>query len=171
MRKIILGLILILSNSIIAQNLNLEEVLSLQKKDLIEVEEYLSAKDWNFIEGKKESDDIFGSVIFAFNKSSNGDEAESFIHYYYSDSIKRINVQIHKKEKYNLFITTVKDIGYKAIASKMEDNQINKVYQNRSTTIIFSITSSKNESYSTSTIYACFVLSNEDYNDNFKEQY
>ena len=97
MRKIILGLILILSNSIIAQNLNLEEVLSLQKKDLIEVEEYLSAKDWNFIEGKKESDDIFGSVIFAFNKSSNDDEAESFIHYYYSDSIKRINVQIHKK--------------------------------------------------------------------------
>ncbi len=171
MRKIILGLVLILSNMIIAQNLNLEDVLSLQKKDLIEVEEYLSAKDWNFIEGKKESDEIFGSAIFAFNKASSGDEAESFIHYYYSDIIKRINIQIHKKEKYNLFITTVKELEYKAIASKMEDNQINKVYQNKSTTIIFSISSSKNESYSTSTIYACFVLSNDDYDTNFKAQY
>jgi len=170
MKKIILGIILLVSNSLMSQNLSLEQVLSLQKKDLIGVEEYLSAKDWSLLEIEKETNETLGTVTFAYNKSSYGDKAESFLYYLYSDTRSRVSIQVHDKNKYNEYLKSVKTLGYKLIASKMEEDTIDKVYQNNSTTIIISITAKDNYG-TTSTVYSYFVVSNDDYDYNFKEKY
>ena len=170
MKKIILGILLITGNSIIAQNLTIQEILNLQKKDLIGVEEYLSEKDWSLLEIEKATDEKLGSVEFAYKKSSYKNEAESFFYYFYSDTRSRISIQVQNKEKYNEYLKSTKTLGYKLVANKMEDNRIDKVYQNKATTIIISI---KARDYygTTKSIYSYFVISNDDYDYNFKEDY
>jgi hypothetical protein len=82
-------------NSIIAQNLNIQQILNLQKKDFVGVEEYLSEKDWSLLEIEKATDGKLATVIFAYKKSSYNDKAESFLYYFYSDKRSRINIQVH----------------------------------------------------------------------------
>ena len=79
MEKVIFGLILFFCNSIISQNLTIEQILNLQKKDVVEIEEYLSSKDWSLLNIEKESDVILGSITFAYGKLASNDRAESFL--------------------------------------------------------------------------------------------
>ena len=171
MKNIILILILIFTNTLISQNLTFEQVLNLQKKDIIGVEEYLSSKDWSLLNADKEAEGSLATVTFAYKKQDISDKAESFIYYIYSEKRKRLNIQMHTKDKYNLFLNTVKASGYKPIANKIEENNIEKVYQNKTNTVIISVSTSKNYSYSTNTIYSFFILSNDDYEINFQEDY
>ena len=154
-------------NSIISQNLTIEQILNLQKKDVVEIEEYLSSKDWSLLNIEKESDVILGSITFAYGKLASNDRAESFLFCFYSDDRKRIIVQVHDKEKYNLYLKSVKRLGYKLVDKKIENNKIDKVYQNPSTTIIISISTAKDDG-STDTVYSYLVLSNDDYLLNYK---
>ncbi len=170
MKRIILGILLIAGNSIIAQNLSTQQLLNLQKKGFVGVEEYLSEKDWSLLEIEKAKDGNLGTVIYAYNKSSINDKAESFLYHYYSDTRSRINIQVHKKEKYNEYLKSIKTLGYKLVANKMEDDRIEKVYQNTTTTVIISIKARDNYG-TTESIYSYFVLSNDDYDYNFKDDY
>jgi hypothetical protein len=171
MKRIILGILLIAGNSMIAQNLNIQQILNLQKKDFVGVEEYLSEKDWSLLEIEKATDEKLGTVIFAYKKSSYNDNAESFLYYYfYSEKINRISIQVHNKEKYTEYLNATKTLGYKLIANKMADDTIEKVYQNTTTTIIISIKAKDNYG-TTKSIYSYFVISNDDYDYNFKDEY
>jgi hypothetical protein len=111
-----------------SQNLTLDEILTLRKKDLAGVEEYLSMKGWSFVSSKEGSDESLGNADFAYNKGSFNNKAEAFLIYLFSKSseYKRITLQISKKEKYTSYLTRVKSFGCKLIDSEINDGSIKK---------------------------------------------
>ena len=169
-KKLTLVFILIYSLSF-SQNLTLDELIGLRKRDLATVEEKLTLKGWSFIRGEEPENGNLGKATFAYNKSSYEDKAESFINYLYSDisDRKRIDIQIVKKEKYNLFLARIKALGCKLIDSNISDGNIKKIYQGATLTFIISIATQKEDYSSTSTLYHFFVVENSDYRINFDE--
>lgn len=169
-KKLTLVFILIYSLSF-SQNLTLDELIGLRKRDLATVEEKLTLKGWSFIRGEEPQSGNLGKATFAYNKSSYEDKAESFINYLYSDisDRKRIDIQIVKKEKYNLFLARIKALGCKLIDSNISDGNIKKIYQGATLTFIISIATQKEDYSSTSTLYHFFVIENSDYRINFDE--
>lgn len=170
--KIKLTLVFILIYTLsFSQNLTLDELIGLRKRDLATVEEKLTLKGWSFIRGEEPQSGNLGKATFAYNKSSYEDKAESFINYLYSDfsDRKRIDIQIVKKEKYNLFLARIKALGCKLIDSNISDGNIKKIYQGATLTFIISIATQKEDYSSTSTLYHFFVIENSDYRINFDE--
>jgi hypothetical protein len=154
-----------------SQNITLDELISLRKKDLATVEEKLTLKGWNYIRGEEPEIGNLGTATFAYNKSSYEDKAEAFINYLYSDvsDRKRIDIQIVKKEKYNLFLGRIKALGCKLIESNISDGNIKKIYQGATLTFIISISTQKDDFSSTLTFYHFFIMDNSDYRNNFDE--
>lgn len=169
-KKVTLMFILIYSLSF-SQNITLDELISLRKRDLANVEEKLTLKGWSYISGEEPQDGNLGKATFAYNKSAYEDKAESFINYLYSDisDRKRIDIQIVKKEKYNLFLARIKALGCKLIDSNISDGNIKKIYQGAKLTFIITIATQKEDYSSTSTLYHFFVVENSDYRINFDE--
>jgi hypothetical protein len=94
-----------------AQNLTLNELLSIRKKGVAEVDEYLSAKKWKFIEAEEPTDEKLGSISYAYKKNYYDDTAESFVKYFYygySDNTIRIRIQIHNTSILNTYINQIK---------------------------------------------------------------
>jgi hypothetical protein len=152
-----------------SQNLTLDELISLRKKDLATIEEKLTLKGWSYIRGEEPQIGNLGRASFAYNKSKYDDTAESFISYLYSDvtETKRITIQTVKKEKYNLFLGRIKALGCKLIDSNISNGDIKKVYQGATLTFIISISTQKNDFSSTSTLYKLIMMDNSDYRNNF----
>ncbi len=155
-----------------SQNLSLEELISLRKNDIANVEEYLSAKGWVLFSSEEGEDGSLDKVNFAYNKNEYSDSAESFLNYYYSDltGVTRINLQIFNTIKYNPLLAKIKSYGCKLIDSTISDGKIKKTYQGATTTFMISIATRKEEySESTDTYYTLSVLENSDYELNFSE--
>ena len=171
MNKTFTSLLILIYSLSFSQNLTLDELIGLRKKDLATVEEKLTLKGWSYIRGEEPQIGNLGKATFAYNKSTYEDKAESFINYLYSDVTdrKRIDIQIVKKEKYNLFLGRIKALGCKLIDSNISDGDIKKVYQGATLTFIISISTQKDDFSSTATLYHFFVIDNSDYRNNFDE--
>ena len=166
--KYILTLILFILVTIpsISQNLSLKQLLTVRKKNMAEAEEYLTQRNWSFIDAKSPTTDKYGGLSFAYNKSTFNDNAESFLILYFSGSENyptRLNIQVHIKEKYNEYITQIKKWGGKIYDSYIEDDVFFKVYQGSTITYIISTSTQKNNFSSSSTIYNFFLLENDDF--------
>lgn len=169
MKKIIYLILIICSTSnLYCQNLTLDELISLRKKDLAEIEEFVTNKNWTFLSSNEMTDDKMGKAIFTFNKNNYDDSAECFLTYLYSDIRTRLDLQFTNKDQYNRYINRLKILGSKLILSKVKDNAIIKTYQISKTTIQITI-SSKNDNNLSKTKYNIFITSNEDYSENFLE--
>jgi hypothetical protein len=167
----VLLLLLLFSLTSYSQNLTLDEVVGLRKKNIANVEEFLTAKNWSYIGSNEPESDKLGNARFAYGKSSYDDKAEAFIKYLYSENTgrKRISFQVHKKDKYNLYLTRIKSLGCKLIKSKISDGGIEKVYQGATTTFIIDVnTQSEKYSSATTTVYHFFIIENSDYEVNYK---
>ena len=70
---------LLISNSVLSQNLTLAQILEIKKKDLGNAEEYLTAKGWEFKDAEEPTYDKLGKATFTYNKSDMSDIAESFL--------------------------------------------------------------------------------------------
>jgi hypothetical protein len=154
-----------------SQNITLDDLISLRKKKLANLEETLTLKGWSFIRGNEPEYENLGTATFAYKQSSFEDKAESFIIYMYSETspTKRINIQMHKKDKYNLFLARIKSLGCKLLESKIDAGNIKKVYQGATLTFMISISTQKDDFSSTSTIYHFLILENSDYINNFTD--
>lgn len=164
MRKYIILLITIISiHNSFSQNVSIDEAISLRKKSLVEVEEYLTSKNWSLILAEDPTEEGMGLANFAFEKNSYDDKASGFITFYYSGRSERtrLNLQIHKKDIYTSYINRLKALGCKLIKSKIEDNKIIKVYRGKTTTIEISV-STQDSSGSTTTAYNFFLTENDD---------
>jgi len=168
MKNILFIAVLFLSASSNAQNLSLDEALSLRKKGIASVEEYLTNKGWDLISAQEPVESKLGTMTFAYKKSEYDDKAQSFLNYYYSPITgrKRLNIQINKKENYNLYLSKLKTLGVRIITSKIKDGEIYKTYQGPTTTIQV-VVATQSEYSSTKTTYSFFILDNEDYVINF----
>ena len=165
--------LLLFSLTSYSQNLTIDEVVALRKKNIANVEEFLTAKNWSYIGSNAPQSGNLGNARFAYGKSNYDDKAEAFIKYLYSENTgrKRISLQIHKKDKYNLYLARIKTLGCKLIKSKISDNGIEKIYQGATTTFIIDVkTQSEEFSSSTKTIYHFFIIENSDYELNYKDE-
>ena len=165
--------LLLFSLTSYSQNLTIDEVVALRKKNIANVEEFLTAKNWSYIGSNAPQSGNLGNARFAYGKSNYDDKAEAFIKYLYSETTgrKRISLQIHKKDKYNLYLARIKTLGCKLIKSKISDNGIEKIYQGATTTFIIDVkTQSEEYSSATKTIYHFFIIENSDYEVNFKDE-
>ena len=171
--KTLLNLILVLSlSNSFSQNLTLDELISLRKKQIASVEEYLNAKNWNFLSAAQPYETTLGDVVFVYKKNEYDDSAQAFIKYFYNDdfSTVRVNMQVARKEIYNLYLARIKSLGCKLIKSSIEDNEIIKIYKGATTTILVTIATQKDEFESTKTFYNFFIVENLDYMLNISEE-
>lgn len=172
MKKTFSLILFCLSLTNYAQNLTLDELISLRKKNIANVEEYLTAKGWEFLSSNEGIDGAFNKVSFTFKKSVYDDKAEAFFSYLNSNVTGRIrvNLQVHKPEKYNAYLARIKSYGCRLIHSSIADGEIKKVYQGTTTTFMVSIETQKEEySSSAKTLYQIFIIENLDYALNFSE--
>lgn len=157
------------ASKLYSQNLSIDELVSLRKNDIAYAEEFLSTKGWGLLTSEHGEDYKFSSVSFAYKKSSYDDKAESFLTYLFNPlEVRRIIIQIHKKDTYNNYLLKIKNLGCKLVDNSIGDNEIVKTYRGKTTTFRFRITTSKEEiGNSTSTIYTLLIISNEDYDLNY----
>jgi len=159
-------LLMLFQNTCEAQNLTVDQVLSLRTKSLSHVDEYLTTKKWEMISANEPSEDKMGTLSFAYNKSNYDDKAESFLQYYYnneSTSRNRINIQVNKASNYNNYIIRIKSLGFKLQNSFVEDGDLVKVYEKNGITIKINTSTQKDDFSSTKTTYSFFVLSTSSY--------
>ena len=173
-RLILLAVLFYFPYYLFGQNLSLDEILSIRKKNLAEAEEYLSNKGWQFLEAQEPTWDKLGMLTFTYNKSNFDDNAESFFHYYYpvaSDATipgdgTRVSIQIHNETVYNSYVNRIKSWGGELIRSYTEDGNFIKIYQGTTMTYKFIIGTQRNNFSSSDTIYFLSISTNEDYNLN-----
>jgi len=169
MKKIIILVLISFSGLSQAQNLSFDQVINLRKQNLATVEEYLTSKNWSFLDGTEPTYERLGNATFTYKRSMYDDKAECFFKYMYSQNSdrKRISVQLVKKDIYNTYLARIKSLGCKLIKSEIVDGSLEKTYQGATTTIRISISTNKEDFYSSKTIYYFFILDNEDYFINY----
>ena len=163
---------LFLNNILFAQNLSLAQLLEVKKKELGNAEEYLTAKNWEFIKANEPEENKLGSATFTYNKDDMSNRAESFLTYLYSDNstFTRISIQINQKSKYNEYINSIKAYGCKLILSKVEDGNIIKIYRGNTTTFRVTSSTSTNFFNESTAAWNLFIISNDDYEINLAEE-
>jgi hypothetical protein len=159
------------SSIIKAQNLTIDQVISLRSKPLASVEEFLTSKSWELNNATEPSEETMGMASFAYNKSYYDDKATSFITYFYSShsDYKRINIQINKLATYNLYMARLKALNYKLTSSKVINNEIVKIYKGNSLTIQVG-TSTQKDDFTTRAVYQFFICTSIDYASQFEEE-
>jgi hypothetical protein len=155
-----------------SQNLTLNQLLELKKKDIGNAEEYLTERGWEFFNAEEPTFDTMGKALFTYNKNEMSERAESFLTFLYSEYSERtrISIQINKKMKYTEYINSIKSFGCKLISSKIKDGEIVKIYRGATTT--FKITSSTSTNFfnEATAVWHLFIVSNDDFDLNFGEE-
>lgn len=165
MKKIIsLALCLVFQYSF-SQNLTLNEVLSLKTMSITQAEEFLTSKNWNYIGIKKKTSGEFefDSFRFSYNQNIYTGNAESFIGLLNIAGINLINFQVNNKYKHQEYLNKIKSYGCKLVDSGIEDGNIYKVYQGKTTTFFIDIISNQKGSGSAITSYNYDIVPNEFY--------
>lgn len=172
MKQLLLFIFAVITcNSTMSQNITLNELIQLRTKDPVDLEEFLSKKQWVFI-GSTSPDydsDKLGIIDFAFEKNSFSDKAKAFLSYYYSDvsDTKRVNLQFHNKNKYLEYLESVKKFNPSLHDSTISGNSITKVYRGKTTTFEFGIARNSSSYDNVVEIYTLFITNNDDYDRNY----
>ena len=151
-----------------AQNITLDNLVNLRSKNLAEVEEYLSMKNWSFLKTTNET--TLKNVIFTYNKNDYSDYAQSFITYMYSDydDPSRIYMQLNNKDIYNEYISRLKSFNCKLVESSAVDGNVVKVYQGKTTTFVVTIMMSDDDNQTKNNLYTFYIMGNSDFTDNYR---
>lgn len=137
MKKILIILILGLTTNLYSQSLTLDELISLRKKNVVEVEEYLSAKGWRLFSAEKETETNLAVAEFRFVDSSGSILLSRLFYYSNISGTKRISVSFNNQVQYNAYMNKIKGFGCKLLKSEFEDGRMIKIYQGA--TIVFRI--------------------------------
>ena len=162
MKKLLITTLLLLPLTIFAQNISLEQIISLRTKTLKDVKVYLTSKDWKMTEVMKPSRDLLGSVDFALNKNNSTDTPVLVISYLYknlsTDKI-RISFKIYNEDAFNIYMAQLNSLGFKLQKYKDEDSDQEKIFQSNGITIKLSIKTEYSEYNS------FFILATSDYKE------
>lgn len=141
-RLFIIWLLFFLSSELTAQNLSLPQILSLQKMNLAEIEEFLTAKGWEF-RGAHQDDSIdFSEINFAYSSSDNNFSVLQI----YSVGLLDKNVlelATSNQNKYTEYIEYLKSNGDNLENSYIKDKNLVKIYRDSET--IYKITTASKE--------------------------
>ncbi len=143
LKKVLVSLTILLSCAVSAQNVTVDQLIALSKKDLGDVEEYLTANNWDFFDGVDETKKSYGNAKFVFDRPNfkPTDPAEYFATFYFSEDegANALEISFRKKPLYDTFLIEIKDLSFKLIDSKTTDGNITKVYRKGSSIIEVSI--------------------------------
>lgn len=168
MKKILLFALLFVCIGLSAQNLSLNELISLRKMSLDEAETYLTNKGWRYSQGSEAGEGNLGTAEFVFGTSGDFSYAESFLsimHYY--GSVKRVGIQISKLPKYTEYLNGVKKFASSPINTKIDKGDLVKIYVGATTTFEFTTTTVSTRYGSTKTSWYLLIAENEDYGTQF----
>ena len=162
-------LLILLTNTGFAQNLNLEELFDLRKKSSSSFKEYLNSRGWTPSELVTSEEKNLVGQKSDYNRLFNTTTGSSIDHISSNDSqINRISMLITQKDVYSQYISKMISSSHRLIKSELENGDIIKVYQGKKNTIKVTILTNKsNYSSSDSNTYNFLILSNEDYNLSF----
>lgn len=177
MKKTLLIISFFIELTTFGQNVTLNELIELRKSSIIGVEEFLTLRNWEFVEARKPVEKTIGNVkgttnegyiTFAYNKDKYSNRANSFIYYFYSnDNIyhNRIFFQMSNLSKYKEVLNSVKKFNPKLVDSYVnEDGNIEKVYQGKTTTFIFTTSVAEGDLNIKSSVYYLTIIDNGKYN-------
>ncbi|MBU3662403.1 MAG: hypothetical protein FGM41_04300 [Bacteroidetes bacterium] len=164
-------MLLLISDKILGQNLTLSQILEIKKMDLGNVEEFLSARNWDIYNIQEVEPKDYSTLTFSYN-SKKAEEVESYLTYYHSVYYinKRIEIQLHNKTKYNEYINSIKGYRCKLINSKVKQGEIIKVYRGATTTFIVRTIPPSAEEGQETVFWIIFIVSNVEYDNFFNEE-
>lgn len=175
MKRYILIIVVFCSFMLNAQNVSMKELLSMQEKEMGEVEEELTSKGWKYIGGQEGNSESRKYIAFSFGNLKfdfkNKEHEYSMVYYGFSNNgkSKRIAIEISSLSKYSQYLDEIKQSGYKLLNSDIGKNgTLRKIYQDDSTTIVVKVTT-KTEEYNV-TLYKIIICSTDDYNMSFKNE-
>lgn len=173
MRTMLLALTMLCTSIFVAaQNLSIDQIISIRTKSIADVKEYLTARDWTLHEASEASEGKMGKAIFAYGKSSYDNKATAWLYFYKSNidsKLNRIDYQVHNNTKYNSLLARVKALGFTLSNSSIKDGVITKIY--KKTGIVKEISSSTQEdTFTTKTVYNFTIYNALDYSLNFEEE-
>lgn len=180
MSKLLFITFLFIGFASLGQNVTLNDLLTLRKSNTIEVEEFLTSKNWDLFKIENPTSEFMGTLTFAYEVSNyDKSKAQSFINYFYnfSGSSNILSIQSSLKDKYLYFLNEVKKFNPKLIFSDVknvpsnyENDKINwgyseiiKVYQGKTTTFEFVIKKEDRKEE----LYILRLYENSDYNNNY----
>ena len=139
MRKLLLFIIMIAGTiSLIAQNITIDQLITLRTKSLASVEELLVSKKWELLDITDPSENTKGIATFAYGKSSYDDKANSFIKLFFEEATNksnRISLQVASSASYNAVLNRIKVIGFTLKSTKVNEGVLEKVYVGKGLTI------------------------------------
>ena len=168
MKKHLLFVLLFVFVGLSAQNLSLNELISLRKMSLDDAETYLTNKGWQYSKGSEAEEGKLGTAQFVLGSSGDFSFAESFltiIHQY--GSVSRISIQVSKLPKYMEYLNGVKKFAPNPINTKIDDGDLVKIYVGATTTFEFATTTASTRYGSTKTTWNLLIAENDDYENQF----
>lgn len=137
MKKTFFILSLFLCTSANAQNLSLNNLLSLQKSSLEIVEEFLISNNWKFIKARTLEEEKFNTASFQFYDPK-GKGQYAHLTYIFNENWIEIQLLFFQKAKYFEYLNAVKALNTKLVyTSATEDSGIVKIYEGKSKAFIF----------------------------------
>lgn len=123
-----------------SQNLTMSQLVQVRKMNIGEITNFMTQKNWELLSASEETDDSFGELVFAYEKSIYDDKAISFLYYTFSEdlAITRVSIQVNIKSKYNEYMNAIKGYGTKYIGSTVSDKKIFQLYKGATTSFIIS---------------------------------
>ncbi|MFN3020132.1 hypothetical protein ACK1KB_03970 [Chryseobacterium sp. TY3] len=167
MKKLLFFIAIMCCVATYAQNLTLNELISLRKMDIEQVEDFLTKKGWKFKDVTTPEEGSLGMLSFVYNSNSDFDYAESFLRYYFGEygQENRIWIQISRQSKYSEYLQGVKKFG-KGPYTMADNGNLKKIYSGATTAFEFTTTTASNKYGDTGSVWYLLIVENSDYVNN-----
>lgn len=136
MKKVLIIALLFSVSYGFAQNLSLNELISLRTMNLDDVEVLLNEKGWEYTKNWIPKEDLNATLEFTNKVATSNFESPAYIHRYFSSDYDQISLFIFSQSKYLEYVKAIKASKAKLIYSKNIDGLFFKVYQSANTTFI-----------------------------------
>ena len=148
------------SHTVFSQKIGLDELLYLQKKSFIEINDFLVGKGWEFSHSKQGDYDEYSVVFWALKKTFEGKAKGWFTLYYANSEQNIISYQIHNKDYYSEIKSKINAYKMKTIDSGIEENRIYSIHEGVNYIIKLTIES---EEQNENTLYHVNIFHRETY--------
>ncbi|MFV0150266.1 hypothetical protein OBJ95_06600 [Empedobacter falsenii] len=132
MRKILLIITIILSQSSYSQNISFEEIVNLRSKSIGYIDDILLEKEWELIDSEYEDQAGYRQIVYGYNLNHfDLLNTEYLLVFEISNNIEnnKITFQTSDKKVYLEYLNNIKSKG-KLFHSRIEDKNVVKFYRN-----------------------------------------
>ena len=160
--KILIIIFFLIAISTKSQYISFDELIALQKKDLTEINDFLTIRGWDFSNSEEATETTLNKAIWAFGRTEweEGKAQAWFYLFAREGNENRIIYQIHNRINYNKIFARIKTLGMKKVKSVILNNTIYSDYEGKNYVVRILQSSEENESV---TSYQFQIFTKEDY--------